>query len=255
VPATAPLTTPGWYRALLRLEELALRLTISRKLRARDANVPLGGAANRVRHPTLGHVAAERLIPGEDGSAVEFEHHIARYTWAFRFAEGKHAIDVGCGAGYGSFLLSWVADEVDGVDRDPTAIAVARAKFQGPRYSVVDGTTDQLPTGDVATCFEVLEHVDDPAALCRELLAHAPEVLVSYPNPFAAGPHLNPHHVVDWPLGVLKQALRAAGAGEIGVYHQRIGSPQIRRGGPPWSAVWILHVRRDGTADAGGAVS
>jgi 2-polyprenyl-3-methyl-5-hydroxy-6-metoxy-1,4-benzoquinol methylase len=240
----AELTTPSWYRTLLRLQELALRLTISRKLRARDADVPLGGAANRVRHPTLGHVAAERLIPGEDAPAVEMEHHVARYAWAFRFVEGRSVVDVGCGAGYGSFLLSWVAGRVAGIDRDPTAIEVARSKYDGPEYSVVDGTSGDLPTADVATCFEVLEHVDDPARLCRELLSHAPEVVLSYPNPLFAGPHLNPHHLVDWPLGVLKDALRAAGADQIDGYHQRLGSPGVRRGAPPWSAVWILHVRR-----------
>ena len=238
------LRTPGWYASLLKGQQLALRATISRRLRARDAGVPLGGAANRVRHPTLGHVAAERLIPGQDAPGGEMEQHVARYAWAFRFVEGRHVVDVGCGAGYGSFLLSWVAHEVDAIDRDPQAIEVAKASYRGPRYAVADGTGGGLPRADVATCFEVLEHVDDPAALCRELLTAAPEVLVSYPNPLAAGPHLNPHHRVDWPLGVFKRALRAAGARELQAFHQRLGSPAVRRGAPPWAAVWLVRATR-----------
>jgi 2-polyprenyl-3-methyl-5-hydroxy-6-metoxy-1,4-benzoquinol methylase len=241
---SATLRTPRWYGGLLKAEELVLRATISSRLRARDAEVPLGGAANRVRHPTLGHVAAERLVPGEDAPAGELEHHVARYCWAFRFCEGKQVLDVGCGAGYGSFLLSWVAREVDAVDRDPEAIAAAAGAYRGPRYAVADGTENTLPKAEVATCFEVLEHVDDPAALCRQLLRAAPEVLLSCPNPLAAGPHLNPHHRVDWPLRVVKRALSAAGAVRLEVHHQRVGSPFVRRGSPPWAAVWMVRATR-----------
>jgi 2-polyprenyl-3-methyl-5-hydroxy-6-metoxy-1,4-benzoquinol methylase len=235
--------TPRWYAALLRVEELVLRRTIGARLRARDAHVELGGPANRVRHPTLGHVAAERLIPGIDAPADELEFHVARYAWAFRFCEGRRVLDVGCGAGYGSSLLAWVADSVTAVDRDETAIDVAKRMFTGPDYRVLDAT-DPLPKADVATCFEVLEHVDDPAGLCRQLVAAAPEIVLSYPNPLAAGPHLNPHHRVDWPLGTFKAALRDAGAGELRLFHQRTGSPAIRRGAPPWAAVWLVHGSR-----------
>lgn len=241
---SATLRTPRWYGRLLKAEEVILRATISPRLRARDADVPLGGAANRVRHPTLGHVAAERLIPGEDAPGSELEQHVARYAWAFRYCEGKHVLDVGCGAGYGSFLLSWVAREIDAVDRDPGAIAAATSAYRGPRFAVADGTGDELPAADVATCFEVLEHVDDPEALCRQLLGAAPEVLLSYPNPLAAGPHLNPHHRVDWPLRVVKRALRAAGATRLELHHQRVGSAAVRRGSPPWAAVWLVRATR-----------
>lgn len=235
--------TPRWYASVLQGQELLLRATISRRLRARDAHVPLGGPTNRVRHPTLGHVAAERLVPGVDAPARELEVHVARYAFAFRFCERRRVLDVGCGAGYGSFLLSWVAAQVIAVDRDPVAIELARASYRGPRYDVVDGTSG-LPHADVATCFEVLEHVDDPSALCRQLLAAAPEVVLSYPNPLFAGPHLNPHHLVDWSLGVLKAALRTAGAGRLELFHQRLGSPTVRRGAPPWAAVWLVRAHR-----------
>lgn len=238
------LRTPTWYARLLRAQELALRMTIAERLHDRDAHVPLGGAANRVRHPTLGHVAAERLIPGHDAPGAELEHHVARYSWAFKFCEDKHVLDVGCGAGYGSFLLSWVAREVDAVDSDPVAIEVAREHYDRPRYTVVDGTTGSLPAAQVATCFEVLEHVEDPEHLCHQLVSAAPEVLLSYPNPLAAGPHLNPHHRVDWPLYLLKRALRSAGAEKLELFHQRLGRAAVRRGAPPWAGVWMVRATR-----------
>ena len=182
-----------------------------------------------------------------EGWAEQELHQRPLYEQAVRTLEigpGKHVLDVGCGAGYGTFLLSWVAREVDAIDRDPEAIAGARASYQGPRYAVADGTDDALPAADVATCFEVLEHVDDPTALCGQLLGAAPEVLLSYPNPLAAGPHLNPHHRVDWPLGLLKRALHAAGARELQLFHQRLTGPAVRRGAPPWAAVWLVRALR-----------
>lgn len=243
---TRTLRAPGWYKAALVAEERLLRLAIGKKLRARDAHLELGGVTNRVRHPTLGHVASERLLPGVDAPAAELEHHVARYTWAFRACEQQDVIDIGCGVGYGTSLLAWVARSATGIDRDASAIEQAQASYQRPnlRY-VVDDADSVLPTADVATCFEVIEHVDDPAAVCRALLGAAPRVLLSYPNAFAAGPHLNPHHVVDWPLRVMRRALRDAGASDIRGHHQTIGSPAVRRGTPPWAAVWLLDITRE----------
>jgi 2-polyprenyl-3-methyl-5-hydroxy-6-metoxy-1,4-benzoquinol methylase len=240
------LTAPRWYQRTLKVEEVILRSTIGRRLRARDTDVELGGVTNRVRHPTIGHVASERLLPGVDAPAGELEHHVARYAWAFKAAEGKEVIDVGCGVGYGTSLLAWVAHRVTGVDRDAVAIESARATYHAPNLTYrLDDAGSDLPTADVATCFEVIEHVDDPAAVCRSLLRSAPRVLLSYPNPFVAGPHLNPHHVVDWPLRVMRRALRQAGADQVRGFHQTVTSPAVRRGTPPWAGVWLLDVKRE----------
>lgn len=242
----ANLKAPAWYRGALKGQELLLRATVAKRLRERDAHLELGGVTNRVRHPKLGHVASERLLPGVDAPAVELEHHVARYAWAFRACEGLDIIDVGCGVGYGTSLLAWVARSATGVDRDVAAIESAAATYRAPnlRY-VVDNAGSVLPRADVATCFEVIEHVDDPAGVCRALLSAAPKVLISYPNPFAAGPHLNPHHVVDWPLRIMRRALEQAGATKITGYHQNLKSPAVRRGTPPWAAIWLLEVSRD----------
>lgn len=241
----AELAAPRWYQQALKAEEVLLRSTLGRRLRRRDAHVELGGVTNRVRHPTLGHVAAERLLPGVDAPAGELEHHVARYAWAFRACEGRAVVDVGCGVGYGTSLLAWVAASATGVDRDPQAIDSARSTYRATNLSYhLDDAESEIPEADVATCFEVIEHVTDPASVCRSLLRSAPRVLLSYPNPFVAGPHLNPHHVVDWPLRVMKRALVQAGAGDVRGYHQTVTSPAVRRGTPPWAAVWLLDVTR-----------
>ena len=244
-PSTTHLRAPAWYRAALRAEERVLRATIGNRLRKRDAHLELGGVTNRVRHPTLGHVASERLLPGTDAPAAELEHHLARYTWAFRACEGVDVLDVGCGVGYGTSLLAWVARTATGIDRDGEAISTATRTYRGDNLHYVHDTAEsELPKADVVTCFEVIEHVDDPAEVCRALLSAAPRVLISYPNPFAAGPQLNPHHLVDWPLRVMRQALREAGATRMRGHHQNLTSPAVRRGTPPWASIWLLDVTR-----------
>ena len=53
----------------------------------------------------------ERLIPGQVDVDL-FNEHMARYTFAVRFAGGKRVLDAGCGAGYGSAELAAVAEAV-----------------------------------------------------------------------------------------------------------------------------------------------
>lgn len=243
------LRAPDWYRRALTLEERLLRATLAPRFRTRDAAMTLGGPTNRVRHPTLGHVASERLLPGVDAPAAELAHHVARYVWAFRACEHRSVVDVGCGVGYGTSLLAWVADSAVGIDRDSEAIEKAAATYSAPNLTFRHDDADSaLPNADVVTCFEVIEHVEDPEAVCRALLRAAPRVLMSYPNPFAAGPQLNPHHIVDWPLRVMREALRRSGATQIRGYHQRLTTPAVRRGTPPWAATWLLDVTSGSSA-------
>jgi SAM-dependent methyltransferase len=79
---------------------------------------------------------------------------------------GKKVIDLGCGTGYGTYMLSWGARQAVGVDIDVDAIAFAAAHFQAPNltYAAMDITRRGF-NGEIYVAFEVLEHLDDPAAL------------------------------------------------------------------------------------------
>jgi SAM-dependent methyltransferase len=240
-------TAPRAYRPLLRAELRALealkRAGVGFGDRRRDA--PVGGPANHRRNQYLGHVAAERLVPGVYAPADDLVTHVNRYLWALPRVEGKRVLDVGCGAGYGSLLMSWTSASVIGVDLDPTAVAYARTHFPGVDYREADAGEDLDGEIDVATCFEVLEHVADPDAVLAGIARHSRRLLLSFPNPLAAGSHLNPHHVNDWPLAHLKRRLRAAGFTRWELFHQAPWSPVVRRGGRLWAAVWMLDVSSD----------
>jgi len=57
------------------------------------------------RSPTLVEFTGERVIPGQVNDDL-WSEHIARYAYARRYAEGRRALDAGCGTGYGSAELA-----------------------------------------------------------------------------------------------------------------------------------------------------
>jgi len=160
--------------------------------------------------------------------------------------EGCRVADLGCGTGYGSYLLSWSgASSVTSVDISEEAISYAREHYPGVDYRVADlCDPGALPEADVGVCFEVLEHVRAPEQVLAAALSRYRRVLVSLPNPLLGGSHLNPHHIQDWPMRKLKQELRSAGATHIKTYHQRGHDFSVRRGAPLWASNWLAEARR-----------
>lgn len=109
----------------------------------------------------------ERVVPWKHVGREILGCHVARYAWATRWTYGKRVVDLGCGTGYGTFLLSWGAKEVAGVDLSLEAVRYAAAHFSAAniRWEVNDlerPGPDGLPIGDVYVAFEVLEHLNHP---------------------------------------------------------------------------------------------
>ena len=178
------------------------------------------------------------MSPGQAKGWTLAEHHLARYEWALPGCDGLRVAELGCGLGYGSDLLSW-SSEVVGVDLDGEAIEFARRTYGRPSFLTADITDpDQLPNADVAVCFEVIEHVNEPRAVLTGALDRYERLLLSVPNPLAAGSHVNPHHRNDWPPTTLWAALRRAGARRVRWYRQGLYSAG-RRGALPGPGVWL----------------
>ena len=102
--------------------------------------------------------------------------------------EGKHAADVGCGAGLLAEPLARLGAEVTGIDAAPENIAAARlhAGGQGLEIDYRTGGVELL-TGpyDLITSLEVIEHVTDPREFVGGLAdALAPDglLILSTPN-------------------------------------------------------------------------
>jgi len=71
----------------------------------------------------------ERFIPNKSPKRIE-EDHIERYNFASRYVENRNVLDIACGVGYGSFILSHAnARLVDGVDICRRSIDYAKTNY------------------------------------------------------------------------------------------------------------------------------
>lgn len=103
--------------------------------------------------------------------------------------ENRRVLDVGCSTGYLGEALAGRGCVVDGVDRDPEAVALAAGRLHAAR--TVDLDAEDLAEALAGETYErivladVLEHLLDPAAVLRSaasLLAPGGEIVVSMPN-------------------------------------------------------------------------
>jgi SAM-dependent methyltransferase len=160
--------------------------------------------------PELEHTG-ELLLPGIRGTAEIAYDHITRYRFAGRYVKGKKTIVLGSGAGYGTHYLSKFAKSVLGVDTSEEAVAQATRSYDAPNLRYKPGDVTNLPYPDesfeVAVSFEVMAHLERPAALVQEALRLLKEdgvLVVSTPDKQTYSNdrnYVNPHHLKEmYPL-------------------------------------------------------
>jgi len=92
-----------------------------------------------------------------------------------RDPRGLRLLDVGCGGGLLSEAFASMGCDVTGVDRSAPTLAAARAHAErsGLAIRYLEGSADALPfesqSFDIVCCCDVLEHVDDPGMVVREI--------------------------------------------------------------------------------------
>jgi 2-polyprenyl-3-methyl-5-hydroxy-6-metoxy-1,4-benzoquinol methylase len=159
----------------------------------------------------------ERMIIGKSDRATE-KQHLARYQFVKKLAAGKRVLDAGCGSGYGSHILSEVAESVTGIDIAAEAIECASKNYSRSNLSYlnVDATNTGLPdqSFDMIVSFEVVEHIPDPGAYLSELkrlLKPGGSLVISTPNRLLTSPGsekpFNPFHVYEWTMDEFKGIL------------------------------------------------
>ncbi len=120
---------------------------------------------------------------------------------------GRIVLDLGCSDGaMTSGYLDRGADKVIGVDIDAAAIRMARHRCRSSRASFVESTVGSLPLTsevvDVVICYDVFEHVAQPATVleeCFRVLRPGGKMLIGtwgWYHPFA--PHLWSTMPVPW---------------------------------------------------------
>lgn len=118
----------------------------------------------------------EYLIPVLQADTPDGKAHYERYFFARKFCKAKKVLDIACGAGYGSKILSEVAEKVVGVDRNRDAINYALRHYRADNLSFVCSTVEDFKIGrgtyDVIVSFETLEHLDDDEVLINSVPAN-----------------------------------------------------------------------------------
>ena len=147
----------------------------------------------------------ERFMP-EVAGQIAFEH-LHRYHFAARFCAGKRVVDVACGEGYGSQILSGVAESVTGIDISAEAVAHAAGRYGSDRLRFVEASAALLPleddSVDVVVSFETIEHHDQHEEMLseiRRILRPGGMLIMSSPNKqhYSIEPgYANPYHLKE----------------------------------------------------------
>ena len=115
--------------------------------------------------------ALERLDPfSAKISTSQAYLHLLRYNYAVNVSYGV-ILDVGCGYGYGSKMLTKVGDMVVAIDISREALQYAKKCYRGPAYIQADA--ERLPFReekfDCVVALELIEHVENGKNLLSEV--------------------------------------------------------------------------------------
>ena len=150
---------------------------------------------------------AERANPEDPAfQGTAYERALReRYSFCLPFVKGKQVLDVPCGIGWGTSMLSGAAS-LTGVDADAEAIRYAASRFSGIDFRV--GRMEALPLEpncfDVVVCLEGLEHLylSDAKlflAEARRLLRRNGRIIVTVPLLKGGMRHSgNPYHPYEF---------------------------------------------------------
>jgi SAM-dependent methyltransferase len=191
--------------------------------------------AGAVEEPEQGvpgmEFTGERLVPGAGGLEDLYAEHMSRYLFAAALAPERRVLDAGCGCGYGTHLMALAgAAEALGVDISPEAVEFAgrRYRHSALTYRVMDCRELELDGRyGLVTCFELIEHVKEDAAVVGSLAGVLDEhgvCLVSTPNAstYVAGGEGgdNPYHCREYSESEFEDLLKSA-FGSVTMLEQR----------------------------------
>lgn len=169
---------------------------------------------------TNDETSGERAVFGATHHRL-IRQHVARYTWASKYVNGKRILDIACGTGYGAEILA--------IGRPSTMIGgdvwiAPDNRFQRGGGVLVNCDAEHLPfesgSFDLVTSFETIEHVPNDKLMIAEIrrvLAADGSLLLSTPNRRVSSPHLescfsgaptNPFHLREYSQGELSDLLR-----------------------------------------------
>src|SRR3954463_15526833 len=174
-------------------------------------------------------LTGEGTLPDGAEEHCWFQRPLVVYEWIRRRVGGQRVIDMACGEGYGSDVLSHSAASVVGVDANPEAHEHAKARYTRPglRFERDMIQTFAEPC-DAIVFLQTIEHVEDPGELLEHFKRIAGVAYVSTPNVLTLAPKGaersgNPWHVHEYRAEEYRALCeRHFGSVELlGLYHAR----------------------------------
>lgn len=121
--------------------------------------------------------------------------HGLAYVHALPMVRQRTVVDLCCGTGYGTRLLSESATSVLGIDYSPDAIKYNNTrKLDNVEYKLADVETIKELDCDVITCMQGLEHLDNPKELISRFIDRVWIVALPYDKNDDNEHH---HHRID----------------------------------------------------------
>jgi 2-polyprenyl-3-methyl-5-hydroxy-6-metoxy-1,4-benzoquinol methylase len=179
-------------------------------------------------------LTGERTLPDVPAENYWYRRHLAVYEWIGARVIGRRVLDMACGEGYGSEVLSRSAAAVVGVDANPEAFEHARLRYRRENLSFERGLVETFGAPgsfDAVVFLQTIEHVQDPQAVLehfRRLLAPGGVAYVTTPNlltlaPPGAAKSGNPWHLREYRAHEFETLCRSAfdQVELLGLFHAR----------------------------------
>ncbi|HEX5146794.1 MAG TPA: methyltransferase domain-containing protein [Conexibacter sp.] len=152
-------------------------------------------------------LTGERTLPDVPEENYWYRRHLVVYEWIGARTIGRRVVDMACGEGYGSEVLSRGAASVVGVDANPEAHEHARLRYvrENLRFERDLVETFSEPC-DAVVFLQTIEHVQNPGEILehfKAMLAPGGIAYVSTPNLLTLAPpgsekSENPWHVKEY---------------------------------------------------------
>lgn len=159
----------------------------------------------------------ERFVPGAGGE-IEVEH-IHRYLFARSMVSDMDVLDIACGEGYGSRILSGTARGVVGVDIDESTVDRASRVHGDDTVRFISGSCLSIPleddSVDAVVSYETIEHIEDHVGFLSEIqrvLRKDGLLIMSTPDTNAyvqSSPEENPYHLREMQRSEFRSFLKS----------------------------------------------